>query len=157
MENIEGQRGQEINENTLYYWQQMTPWTKFFSILGFVLAGLYTLAGIGGLIALMSTDTLSMLPSGMTGVVFGVAAIIIGFIVVLVVISLNHWRFTENIKAAIDTNSQDALDIAWKNMAQSWRIYGYMMIITLVLYVIILVVAGSNAMAFLQLMQGSGL
>jgi hypothetical protein len=154
MENRERSNGLQINENTLYYWQQMTKWTKFFGILGFVLAGLYGVLCLWGLTAMLGSDEMDLARMGLGGLVYLVFAMVIAFIVVIGMLSLNHLRFTEQMRAAINTNNQEALESAWRNMSQAWRTYGYASLMLIVLYVVILVVAGSNMVNIFQGLQG---
>ncbi len=146
--------GLGIDENSKAQLSEAARWAKFLAIAGFVGLGLMIIYGIymsfifssmlgqmddrfGGMGG--SGGLASSLGAGM--IVFYIIMAIIGFFPLLFLL-----RFSNKMKAALDSNDQDVLNESFRNLKVYYRYIGIITIISLVLIVIsiLMMIVGSS-------------
>ena len=121
-------------------------WTTFLSVLGFILIGLFIIAGIatGMFLTTFSTTKASLgIPESMVVLLLFVAGAISLFPV------LYLFRFSKNIRDAVQNNDQQKLDSGIKNLKKYFTFIGILVIIALAAYALGLIYAGAS-MSFLN-------
>jgi hypothetical protein len=115
-------------------------------VLGFILIGLFVIAGIatGMFLTTFSTtkETLGI-PESMVIILFFVAGAISQFPV------LFHFRFSKNIRDAVQNNDQQKFDRGIRNLKKYFTFIGILVIIALAAYALGLIYAGAS-MSFLK-------
>jgi hypothetical protein len=124
--------GLRISPEVRTYWRQSAAWAMFFAVLLFVFFGL---ASLFGLFAAMS--------AGAVGIVSGIFLIAI-YGVFLFLPGLYYYRFSTQMKAALNTEDTGMLDQAFINLKRFYRFVGILLIIFIALYAIILIVFGAS-------------
>ena len=109
-------------------------WTRFLAIMGFIFIGISVLFGIfaSSIMSFLSPEDLDGFPGGMTW--------ILGFVYVLMglLYFFPSWyllKFSQMIKSALLTNSNDALTKALENQKSFFKFWAILIIIMLLLYV----------------------
>lgn len=122
----------EISKPSESYLKETSNWALFFSILGFI--------GIGFMIiiSVMITSIFSFiddpsLPS-FIGPILGVVYFIFALIYVLPIIFL--YKFSTNMKAAIEKKNSSSFEIALKNFKSHFKYIGILTIIIMGFYTI---------------------
>mgnify|MGYP001009405154 FL=1 len=121
-------------------------WTTFLSVLGFILIGLFIIAGIatGMFLTTFSTTKASLgIPESMVVLLLFVAGAISLFPV------LYLFRFSKNIRDAVQNNDQQKLDSGIKNLKKYFIFIGILVIIAFAAYALGLIYAGAS-MSFLK-------
>lgn len=120
-------------------WLSTSKWARFFAILGFVIVGLYLLL-LGSLGAIF--ETLSALSGNpMLGMMVGpMMTYIMVFIAIMLLVQAAyhyyHLRFANDMKNSLEFTDQTAFEQSWKNLRNHFRIFGILIIVVLVFYVI---------------------
>ena len=120
-------------------WMSTSKWARFFAIFGFVVAGLYLLF-IGSMGTMMETiaalsgnPMLGMMMGPMMTYIMVFTAIVL---LVQVVYHYFHLRFANDMKKSLEFTDQTAFEQSWKNLRSHFRIFGIMLVVVLVFYVI---------------------
>ncbi|MBV6442089.1 MAG: hypothetical protein DYG98_01945 [Haliscomenobacteraceae bacterium CHB4] len=143
-----GDEGLQVTRNMKVHWLSTSKWAMFLAILGFI----YT-----GLALLMTAFMMPMLKMAMTmggqaelaelmesaGIVFVIVMVLA--VGVMFFIHLYHLRFATNIQRAMQYESQDAFEAAWRNFRNYFRLNGIVTIAFIALYLIALIVIGGMA------------
>lgn len=142
---------------SLDYLNQTRKWTYFLSIVGFVSCGLIALIGLffGTFMSFMDefSNDLNRRTSLPSGALFFITVIylVLAFIIFLMYRYL--YRFSVQLKAALNSNDVAVLEDSLKNLKSYWKFLGMFTLISLVIYaigiiitLILAVVAGANAM-----------
>lgn len=120
-------------------WLSTSKWARFFAILGFVIAGLYLLF-LGSMGAMF--ETISRLSgNAMMGMMLApMMTYITVFIAIMLVVQIAyhyfHLRFANDMKKSLQFTDQTAFEQSWKNLRNHFRIFGILIIVVLVFYVI---------------------
>ncbi|PLX04724.1 MAG: hypothetical protein C0595_01920 [Marinilabiliales bacterium] len=133
-----------ISNQTKTYWIEISNWTMFFSILGFVFVGLMMLFGLffGSILSLLP-DT-GNLPNG-----FGFVGIIYVILAVVYLIPVYFlYQFSSKMKDSLRNNNTLLLTESFKNLKSHFKFVGIMSIIGIVLYAVIFVITIGFAAAF---------
>ena len=124
--------GLRITPEIRQYWEQTSKWALFFAILLFIIFGLISLIG---LFAAMAGGA-----SGLFGGIFivGIYAAIIFFP------GLYYYRFSTQLKQALNTDDNSLLDLAFINLKRYYRYVGILVIAVIALYLLIIIVFGAS-------------
>lgn len=146
METPSEERKLEIDHDTLKNLNTIRIWTTFLSVLGFILIGLFIIAGIatGMFLTTFSTtkETLGI-PESMVIILSFVAGAISLFPVLFL------FRFSKNIRDAVQNNDQQKFDRGIWNLKKYFTFIGILVIIALAAYALGLIYAGAS-MSFLK-------
>jgi hypothetical protein len=139
-----------LDERSKAYLLETTRWTKFLSIIGFIITGLMLLGAIA--IMTMGSFFSSLLPgySGLgaasAGIGFGLIYIIIAALYFYPIISL--FRFSSNMKQGIQTNNMEMITEAFRHQKNLYKFIGIFTIIIIAFYLIIFLFFGIFAASF---------
>lgn len=147
--------GLSINENSKTELAEAARWARFLAIIGFIMCGLIVLAGIfaGSFFSMFMSSGMQDfegmdggVPAGMGGIM-AVVYIIVALIYFFPCLFL--YRFAKQMKTAIATNEQGALNSSFQNLKTLFRFMGILTIIMIVIYVIAILIAilGATAMS----------
>lgn len=128
-----------VDETSSYYLQQTVRWTKFLSIIGFIVIGIMVLAIIPFVFMSASFSALSRMsgaamPLGLTVFIF----FLILFLYIYPTLSL--MRFSNYMKTAILSADQVAFSTALRHQRNLYRYLGILMIIVISFYALIFLV-----------------
>lgn len=146
METSPEERKLEIGPDTLRNLNTIRIWTTFLSVLGFILIGLFIIAGIatGMFLTSFSTTKATLgIPESMVIILLFVAGAISLFPVVFL------FRFSKNIRDAVQNNDQQKLDRGIRNLKKYFTFIGILVIIAITVYAVGLIYAGAS-MSFLK-------
>jgi len=146
METSPEERKLEIGPDILKNLNTMRIWTTFLSVLGFILIGLFIIAGIatGMFLTTFSTTKAALgIPESMVIILLFVAGAISLFPVVFL------FRFSKNIRDAVQNNDQQKLDRGIRNLRKYFAFIGILVIIAITAYALGLIYAGAS-MSFLK-------
>jgi hypothetical protein len=131
-----------LTENMLFYLRGASPWLRFIGVLTYIGSGLMVVAGLVMMVVLPGLDEVSFswmegwgrALEGVLGLVYIIAGVIIFF----------PARFTYNFGAKIRTylqnNTEQELELAFKNNKSLWKFYGILSIVYLSIIPITLVI-----------------
>lgn len=113
---------------------EAAKWARFLAILGMIVLALMILAGVFGSTVLFSS--MNALDGGATGMAAYSSGIFAGYMIVIAIIYffplLFTFRFASNVRTALATNNQQALNTAFQNLKACFRFIGILTIIGLV-------------------------
>ena len=135
----------EIEQDTLRHLDATRKWTMFFAVIGFIFLGLLLIGGIaaGAFLSVFRSGQLDTgLPQWILIPVFIVIAAIYFFPVLFL------FRFSTNMRNAVQTLQKDDLHKAFKNLRAYFAYLGVLVIIGLIFYVVALIIAGSSLAFF---------
>jgi uncharacterized membrane protein len=136
----------EIDQETLNNLNTIRKWTMFLAIIGFILLGLFIIIGvIAGtfLSAFNSGGAGPGIPESLMFAIFLVLAVIFFFTILFL------FRFSKHTAHAVQNLDKKELHKAFKNLKSYFVYLGVLIIIVLILYVVVLIEAGTS-MAFLK-------
>ncbi len=142
-----------LNYISVNYLKEIAKWTKFISIVGFVMVGIMVLVGVlaGSIFSAFSEMIPSDFPQGapnpsVFGGVFGVMYVIMAGIYFFPVYYL--FNFSSKLKSAIQENNEAYLAESFKNLKSHYKFLGILLIIGLAFYALMfLFIGGIGAMA----------
>ena len=113
---------------------EASKWAKFLAIVGFVMVGLATVIGVGGLLftGVSGLDGGAMLSIGMA-----VAYLIM--IAIYFFPLLYMFRFSKQIRIGVENDNQDAVNSAFVNLKSYFKFLGILILILLILYALMFV------------------
>ncbi len=127
-----------ITENAIKFLSETVKWSKFLSILGFIMVGFMVIAAIfmGTMMAnLGGGDMPNGMSSGLITVIYLIMAAIYFFPVYYL------FKFSQNLKEAITNASADSYEKAFEYQKSQYKFAGIMAIVVLSMYIIIILVA----------------
>jgi hypothetical protein len=127
-----------INGEIRGFLQEIAKWANFIALVGFVMIGLMAtlMLFMGSMMgALMGSEV-----GGAMGVLGGTGIMIVWMIILAISIFpiLYLYRFAQNTKAALKSNNQQALTLAFQNLKSHYKFYGMMLAILLGFYAVML-------------------
>jgi len=136
----------EIEQESLNYLNTTRKWTMFFAIIGFIFLGLLLIAGLvaGTFLSVFKSPEMG---GGIPQILVFVLVLIMALIYFFPILFL--FRFSKHTANAVQTLSKEELNKAFRNLKSYFVYIGVLLIIVLVIYFIVLVVAGTS-MAFLN-------
>jgi hypothetical protein len=137
-----------LTEPMLRYLKEASPWLRFIGVLGFIGSGLTVVGGIVGAIVMFAV-------SDFTGELGGVFSLLVGLIYLPIgILYFFPARFMYSFGAKIRnyqfTNSEEDLEMAFKNNKSLWKFNGILAIIGLAfipLSIVLAVIGGLAAVS----------
>ena len=124
---------------SINFLKEIAKWTKFISIVGFVLVGIIVVIGLffGAIMSTMMAMVPQDLPAGSPnpaafGGAFGFIYVILAAFYFFPVYYL--YNFSSKLKKAIQLNSEVILESSLKNLKSHYKFMGIILIIMLVIY-----------------------
>ena len=117
----------KFNESLMASLSKIANWTKFFSIIGYISAGLMILGSIIVMLAM---------PFGII-----TAIIYIGISIIYIFSSNYLFRYSRDVKAGMLNNDQDGVNYAFENLASYFKLWGIFTIVVIGIYVLIFIIA----------------
>ncbi|GAB4495028.1 MAG: hypothetical protein OHK0019_22980 [Saprospiraceae bacterium] len=143
-----GADGLQVTRNMKINWLSTAKWAMFLTVitfiyLGFAVLPMFVVMPMMGTALAMSgqSELAGMIES--TGTVFIIFALAV--LGVMFMITLFHLRFSTGIQRAIQYDSQEAFESAWRNLRNYFRWNGIITIAMIAIYVIALIFLGSMA------------
>jgi len=128
---------------------EAAKWARFLAILGMIFLVLIIVAGVFGSTLLFSS--MNSFEGDTTGMAAYGSGIFAGYMIVAAVIYffplLFTLRFANNVRTALNTNNQQALNTAFQNLKACFRFIGILTIIGLVFAAIGVIVGVMGAAA----------
>ena len=119
-----------------------TPWMKFLSIMGFLLAGI------------MLIFTIIMLIGSMHAAGLAIVAIIYLIITLLIfLVNMFLYKYASGISDFVISNNPALLERAFSMQKKFWTIKGIMIIAYLVLVVVMMIAAASGSFTMLDMFE----
>lgn len=142
-----------IDEGNRSNLAEAARWGRFLSILGFIMCGLIVLIGVfaGSFLAMfMSRPEFEDMESGAMPAGMGGLMLIIYIIIAVIYFfpCLFLFRFSNQMKAALASNDQEALNSSFQNLKSMFKYLGILAIIFLALYGIVFLIGLVGAAAF---------
>jgi hypothetical protein len=140
-----------LTENMLFYLRGASPWLRFIGVLTYIGSGFMVAAGLVMMVVMpgFSGISLSSFTDGWMRGLEGVAGLI--YIIGGVIIFFPA-RFTYNFGAKIRTylqnNTEQELELAFKNNKSLWKFYGILSIVYLAFIPVALVIGIIAAIGF---------
>ena len=141
MENIQDESKIEINSEALDNLNVARRWTTFLSVLGFIFLGLIIIAGLATslFLTVFKTQQANLgIPESLMMVVFAAFGVLCFFPVFFL------FRFSKNIRDAIQNNDQRKLVKGFKNLRLFFAYFGILVILVISVYLILLLFAGAS-------------
>ena len=119
--------------------REISKWTFFFSILGFINIALFVLAAIVMMLGVSTTLDLVGQQQGIPnlGVILGAFYIVIAILMTFPVWYL--FKFSRKMKEALASKNDDTLADAFENLKSHFKFIGVLTIIVISLYVLVFV------------------
>ena len=138
-----------IDPITKAHLSEAAKWARFLAILGMIFLVLIIVVGVFGSTMLFSS--MSSLDGDATGMTAYGSGIVAGYMIVIAVIYffplLFTLRFANNVRTALNTNNQQALNTAFQNLKACFRFIGILTIIGLVFTAIGVIIGVMSAAA----------
>jgi uncharacterized membrane protein len=126
--------GLRITPEVRLYWEQISKWTLFFAVLLFIVFGLVSLLGL-----------MAAMAGGVAGVIGGLLIVAI-YGAILFFPALYYYRFSTQMKQALNTDDSGMLDQAFINLKRYYRYVGILIIIVIAFYLLFILVFGAALM-----------
>lgn len=141
-----GEEGLQVTRDMKINWLSTSKWAMFFAVLGFINAGVTLL--MAGVMMPMMRSMMVMSGQAELAAVMESAGIFFTLLIVLAaaaafLLSLFHLRFSTGIQRAMQFDDQNAFESAWQNLRNYFRLYGILIIVYIVLYLIALIFIGN--------------
>ncbi len=122
----------QITASAKTYLKETSGWAQFLSIMGFIFIGIVVVAAIGIGIFYSTLGDENMM--GIPGVGLGLIYLLVGILYFFPIYYL--FRFSTNMKKAVQKNDNDNLDIAFKNIKSHYKFMGIFTIVFISIYVL---------------------
>lgn len=134
-----------LEDEGINYLNQISKWSKFLSIVGFIFIGLVLIIGV--VLGIFMRSGSDVIP-GFDGLFIAVIYIALGLIYVYPVLRL--YQFSINAKVAIEEEDTTKLTHSFGRLKSVFRFIGILMIITMSIYALmIIVMVGFGGLAML--------
>ncbi len=142
MEDNYNQNSLIITDDIKSFLKVTSKWSKILAIIGFVSLGIMVIAGVISALFLGSASMSDTNMSSITGGLGGVMAFVyIIFAIVYYFPLIYLYRFSTNIKSAVDGDDQNQLSIAFEYLKKHYKFIGILTIAIIILYAIIFFIA----------------
>jgi magnesium-transporting ATPase (P-type) len=141
MENTEEIRKIEVDQKTLKNINSIRKWTMFLSVIGFIFLGLIIVLG------LLAGTFLTIFNTAKTGTGFPESIILILLLLLAIVYffpGIFLFRFSKHAAIAVHNIDEQELYKAFRNLKFYFTIVGVLIILGLLIYVAVLVSAGTT-------------
>ncbi|RLD19748.1 MAG: hypothetical protein DRI71_11385 [Bacteroidetes bacterium] len=120
-----------ITDNSTKFLIEISKWTKFLSILGFVIIGIMVIGGLFAGTILSNIGTELPFP----GFIIGLFYIFIALIYLFPVLYI--YRFSTKLKIALSSMDSITLEAAFQNLKSHYKFIGIFTIVALGLYLVL--------------------
>lgn len=124
----------DVSKNFLF---ETAKWSKLIAILGFIGIGLIMLAGIFSSLFLSALSGTASNYEFISGGVVGFIYLLTGAIYIVPILYL--YRFAENLRLALNTQSQETLNHSFEYLKKHYKFLGIIAIAIIALYALIFV------------------
>jgi hypothetical protein len=141
MDTISEENKIEISSEALDNLNVTRRWTTFLSVLGFIFLGLIIVAGIATslfLTVFKTQQTNLGIPESLMMVIFATIGVLCYFPVFFL------FRFSKNIRDAIQNHDQRKLAKGFRNLRLFFAYFGILVILVISVYLILLLFAGAS-------------
>jgi hypothetical protein len=138
-----------ITEKMILSMKKASSWIRFLAICGFVYVGLVVASGV------LFANVFSLVgfvdSSGISAADLGVNPFLLSLIIMIVFVAIGIviiipfrylYNFGTKMRTYVQTNNENALELAFKNNKSFWKFYGILTIIYLALIPVALIIAG---------------
>lgn len=130
-------------------WRITAKWAMFFAVLGFIVAGLYTLGAVAFIPLIRTLSAMGTIPEPLA-TLFGsfswlFVLLYLGVVAIMFFLAFFHMKFANLITRALNFTDQASFNNAWRNMRNYFRLNGIVTIVSLALYFIGIIVVASVA------------
>jgi len=125
----------ELSDQGISYLKESAKWGKFLSILGFILCGIMFLVAI--MMSFLMSGSIPDIPASSAFPEFGGAVFggIYAFLAIIYLMpSLYLYRYSTNVKSAIESMNNEKLNLGLKNLKSMFKFMGIFAIVILVMY-----------------------
>ncbi|PWS26686.1 hypothetical protein DHW03_17880 [Pedobacter yonginense] len=149
MEDLEQDVPQEVKlvvtEEMRSYIYEITKWSKFLSIIGFILSALLILGSLS-IGAAVNANPAMLNQLGPLASIGGIGLTIMYFVIALIYFypSLLLFRFSNKGKHAVLYGEQESLNEAMLNMKSLFKFWGIMTIAIIFLYFLMIFIVGAS-------------
>jgi hypothetical protein len=135
----------QLDGTTHSYLREISRWTRFLSIAGFIFCGIFLLVGIfaGSILSSLGTQAASPMPM-VTGVMMGAIYVVCALVYFFPCLFL--YRFSSLMQAALRTSDQELLNSSFSNLRSCFKFLGILTIIGLAFWALIIVFGGLGAL-----------
>ncbi len=138
-----------LDERSRAYLLETTRWTKFLSILGFIVIGLMFIGMLIMLVAGSAVTAYSGSSAAFGGMVGGTLVFIV--IIALYVYPIYAlWKFGTNMKSGINTNNQEQIIEGFRYQKNMYRFMGILTIIVLAFYLLAMLFGGLGTLMMMR-------
>ena len=144
--NMNANAGLGVSSEMKRSWTTISKWALFFAVIGFVYIGLslLMLGSMGAMLEMMAR-------MGGDNPIFAAIGPMMSYMTIISVVMMAflffvnffHLRFSTQIKQAVNFNDQSAFEKSWMNLRNHFRLYGILICVIMVFYVIMIIVVGS--------------
>lgn len=143
-----GKNGLQVTRDMKTNWVSTSKWAMFLAILGFI----YTALMLVVVTVMMPMMRMALAMTGQSelaglmesaGIAFMIFMLLI--LVVMFLIHFFHIRFATGIQRAVQYESQETFEAAWRNLRNHFRLNGIVVIAMIAVYVVALIYLGSMA------------
>ena len=131
-----------ITDEIKSFLKETSKWSKIMAIIGFVGLGLMVLIGV---LSWLFFGVVTSGNSGMSGISGGFGGIMAFIYIILAIFYyfpiIYLYRFSTNIKTAIDSDDQNQLAIAFENLKKHYKFIGILAITIIIIYIVIFIVS----------------
>jgi hypothetical protein len=124
-----------INEESQYYLRDIAKWAKFLAIVGLIMGGLVSLAGVFVMIAGPALSSL-MGDMGIAISAMGIVYVLAGLLYIYP--SLKQLKFANQIVQGFGKQDQTTITSAFQNLKAVFRYWGILTVIIIGLYALLL-------------------
>lgn len=119
----------ELTSESVYFLKKITTWTKFFSILGFIMSAVLIVLGVFSKIFFFALNESTSMP---ISTFLGFVYIVLGIVYVFPALYL--YGFTDKTNKAIRDTDSSLITLALKNLKSCLKFMGILTIVVLVIY-----------------------
>ena len=129
----------QIDHQSNNFLNEAARWSKFLSIVGFIFCGLMVI------IALFAGTLLASTMRGFGGGGPAMGSGIVTFVYLIIALlyffpCLYLFNFSTKMQAALRSNQQDTLNIAFRNLKSCFKYMGILTIVVLSFYILVLII-----------------
>ena len=124
-------------------WRITSKWAMFFAVLGFIFAGFFLLGAIAIIPMVRMMASMGVMPEPMASMMasFSWVIVLLYLVGLAIVFFLSYFmmKFSNSINRAINFTDQNAFAASWRNLRNYYRLYGSMIIVYIVLYIVAII------------------
>ena len=144
-QNMGNGAGLSVSAGMKRNWMTTSKWAMFFAILGFVYVGinLLSIGAVSSMMQMIATMSDNPMLEAILPLMSYFTIISVVGMIALFFVCFYHLKFSTNIQRAVNFTDQVAFENAWLNLRNHFRLYGILICVVIVLYIVMMVVAMS--------------